>query len=108
VSLSAQQQTVVYTNSSQLAVKQANPEKEMAWRSGGLVFENTPMSKVVVELEKRFGTRFTAQSAEILDRKITYYEKTPDSLDQVIDDISNALNIQYQKTQEGIIFLHSE
>lgn len=107
VQLSANQQTTVITDSPELRVTRVGDEdKHLASSNGGLVFDNQLMSEVVVELESRFGISFRAQSADILERRITYFEKSPESLDQIVNDISHALGLNYTKSPEAIIFMH--
>lgn len=73
------------------------------WLSGGIDFVNMPIGSVLNELSRRFDIRLDA-SISILDRRITLLPSEKASLEDVLVDISAALNIGYRKIAGGYEF----
>ncbi len=106
VLLSPGQKTIVPSLEESLEVLDIeNGDKLMVWRYGGFSFDKTRMSEVLTGLSRSYDLRFVKPSPDILSRRLTYYEREPESSEQVLDAICHALSLQYKKTKNGIEFV---
>ncbi|MFK7843683.1 MAG: FecR family protein [Rhodothermales bacterium] len=75
-------------------------EAKLAWRTGGLTFENEYLTDVVAELSRRYNMRLSL-AGNLGQRKITYYQPNQESVDTVLDAISGPHALAYRKTANG-------
>lgn len=75
----------------------------LSWREGYLKYKNTEMSKVAIELERRYGVEVTFEDAKIQKQLLTALLKSR-SIRNVLDVISMSLNIEYQLKDNNVTF----
>jgi len=77
-------------------IKNENIDKYIAWHTGKLVFENTPMREVALMLERWYGIEVIVQNAEIMDYSFTTTFDN-ESLFEVIEliELSSPIRIKY-------------
>ncbi|MTI24342.1 FecR domain-containing protein [Fulvivirga kasyanovii] len=72
----------------------------LAWKTGVLVFQNTPLQEVAIVLSAHYNQSVTLENTDSLSLT-TSFEKQ--SLEEVLDVISITLDIRYEKVLEGYI-----
>ena len=69
--------------------------RSIGWTLGEIVFENTPLSDAALELERRYGVRVDVDSS--LAKRPVAAHFHGESIDQILDAISVALDARYQR-----------
>ena len=77
------------------------PERVLAWRSGNLSFYNQPLVQIFRELERTFNVKITYSEAEIGSTNLTTYYSRPDSIEQILNDISTVKGLTFTRTANG-------
>jgi len=87
---------VIAKKNNAVDIKNENIDKYIAWHTGKLVFENTPMSEVALMLERWYGVEVIVQNPEIMDYSFTTTFDN-ESLFEVIEllEISSPIRIKY-------------
>jgi len=87
---------VIAKKNNAVDIKNENIDKYIAWHTGKLVFENTPMSEVALMLERWYGIEVIVQNPEIMDYSFTTTFDN-ESLFEVIEllEISSPIRIKY-------------
>ncbi|OFX57766.1 MAG: hypothetical protein A2066_14435 [Bacteroidetes bacterium GWB2_41_8] len=87
---------VIEKESSKTTVRNENINKYIAWHSGKLVFDNSPMSEVARLLERWYGVEVRVQDTEIMNYRFTTTFEN-ESLFQVIEllGLSSPIHIKY-------------
>lgn len=87
---------VIEKESGKATIGNENINKYIAWHSGKLVFDNTPMSEVARLLERWYGIEVTVQDPEIMNYRFTTTFDN-ESLFQVIEllGLSSPIRIEY-------------
>lgn len=87
---------VIAKESNAIDIKNEKIEKYIAWHTGKLVFENTPMSEVALMLERWYGIEVIVKNPEIMDYSFTTTFDNQ-SLFEVIEllEISSPIRIKY-------------
>jgi ferric-dicitrate binding protein FerR (iron transport regulator) len=87
---------VIAKESNAVNIKNEKIDKYIAWHTGKLVFENTPMSEVALMLERWYGIEVIVQNPEIMDYSFTTTFDN-ESLFEVIEllEISSPIRIKY-------------
>jgi transmembrane sensor len=70
-----------------------NTDRLLSWLSGRLVFEKTPLSEIIGELERKFGVSITVADGE-LGRKTVTAEYDNPSIETVLTSLCTALNVK--------------
>lgn len=76
----------------------------IGWTEGRLVFENTPLPKVVVRLERWYGMDVTIQDASLDSLRLTADLKSQ-AARNVLDVIAASLGIQYRIDQNTVLLM---
>ena len=99
--------TVIYADSVRpLPPNPTTLENMLAWRQGGLGFDDEPLGNVTAELERRYNVRL-ALAPELRHRRITYLKPNVVPLDTVLSDLSNtifltnSIDLKYRQTANG-------
>ena len=98
-----EQSLIVFEDSaiSEIEDLSANKTKNMlSWRQGGYVFQAMPLGAITQDLQRRGNLLITVPDA-LIDRPITYIEPTPKTVQQVIEDLSQAYSFYYSETANG-------
>lgn len=93
---------VIEKQSSKTIVKNENINKYIAWHTGKLVFDNSPMSEVAQLLERWYGVEVMVQDSEIMNYRFTTTFEN-ESLFQVIEllGLSSPIQIKYVPATVG-------
>lgn len=87
---------VIERESGATTINNENINKYIAWHTGKLVFDNTPMNEVAQLLERWYGVEVTVQDQEIMNYRFTTTFEN-ESLFQVIEllGLSSPIRIKY-------------
>ncbi|MFY9150588.1 MAG: FecR domain-containing protein [Prolixibacteraceae bacterium] len=93
---------VITRESNKVDIKNEKIDKYIAWHTGKLVFENTPMSEVALMLERWYGIEVIIQNPEIMDYSFTTTFDN-ESLFEVIEliELSSPIRIKYIQATIG-------
>lgn len=93
---------VIEKESSKTTVRNENINKYIAWHTGKLVFDNSPMSEVARLLERWYGVEVRVQDTEIMNYRFTTTFEN-ESLFQVIEllGLSSPIHIKYVPATVG-------
>ncbi len=73
-----------------------NNRNYLAWKTGLLVYEDTPLNQVINDLNRAYGINITVEDASILDNHITStFDKDPE--ETIINIICITFNLKYVK-----------
>jgi ferric-dicitrate binding protein FerR (iron transport regulator) len=94
----------IYKNKSLCLEKSTNKDLNfLAWENHQLIFKNTPMSKVISDLERYFNIKINIVNPEILKYKYTTEFSNP-SLNAILKEIELVLFIDVKKIGNNVIF----
>lgn len=94
---------VVYSRSNQhLAKVKANPNF-MAWKTGRIQFQETPMAEVLETLERVYNQPLKVRDTSILEEQLggTFNDT---SFEYVLDVVCKTFNLEHQ-TENGVVYL---
>ncbi len=76
----------------------------MGWTEGKLVFNNTPLDQVIIQLDRWYDLNITLNNSTIADRRLTatYVDRQP--MHEVLDAISLSLNLKYTVKNRSVVF----
>ncbi len=69
--LEAGQKSIFDHNTLKVKVLKAETSNDLAWQTGGLSFENTPVSQVILDFEKFYGVEISLKNFALVDCKYT-------------------------------------
>ena len=75
-------------------------ETKLAWRTGGLTFENELLVDVMAELSRRYNLRLSL-ATNLGAERITYFQPNRVSIDTVLAEISQPHELAFRKTANG-------
>jgi ferric-dicitrate binding protein FerR (iron transport regulator) len=81
---------------------QVELDRSLAWRAGGLVFENQPIGVILNEVERRFNTRVQVRPASLRDERLSLV-LTPESAEEVLSTIAGSRGYTYQPVEGGYL-----
>jgi ferric-dicitrate binding protein FerR (iron transport regulator) len=87
-----------------LTVQKVNLDNYTGWMDGKLVFDNQPLSKVVIRLERWYGLSFNIEGTAIKERKLTAAFNLRQPLEEVLDAIAISLDLTYVKNDRSFTF----
>ncbi|WP_409029535.1 FecR family protein [Gracilimonas sediminicola] len=87
-----------------LTVQKVNLNNYTGWMDGKLVFDNQPLSKVVIRLERWYGLSFNIEDTAIKERKLTAAFNLRQPLEEVLDAIAISLDLTYVKNDRSFTF----
>ncbi len=64
-------------------ISRVNADKYLSWKDGGVYFEETPLSDVITELERRFNIELTVEDSTYLNYEVTAHY-THESVDEIL------------------------
>ncbi|MEF9985756.1 MAG: FecR family protein [Bacteroidales bacterium] len=76
-------------------IKYKDNEKEIAWKNGELLFEQTPMEEVIKMLERWHGTKFIIENKSIFNDKLTASFQT-ESIIQIMEMMKYCIAMDYK------------
>lgn len=90
-----------------VTTKPANLEAHIGWTEGRLVFEDTPLSKVAVRLERWYSMEFVIQDSSLRSLRLTA-DLESKSLRNVLDVITASLGIRYRVDRDTVFLMSRE
>jgi ferric-dicitrate binding protein FerR (iron transport regulator) len=72
----------------------------LAWRTGGLAFQNVPFGTIFADLERRFDLQIQA-STPLKNRPFVYFKQQPVSAQLVLGELTQAAGLRYRATAQG-------
>ena len=92
--LNPKESFLIRDNRIPVLIKQVDTTKQIAWKRGKLIFDETPMSEVIKMLERWHGKEFIVKDPEILNYKITANFKS-ESIVEIMEMIKFCTMIDY-------------
>ena len=87
-------------------IKRADIQKNTAWINGELIFDNTPMTDVVKQLERWYGVNIHVLNDDILNYRFTATFST-ESITRVLDLIRFSSMLEYEINGKDVLIRHS-
>jgi transmembrane sensor len=99
VTLTANQAGRIRAGDAQIVTSKVDADEFMGWRTGKLIFRDTDLKEVIVELENWYKVKIEVQNPAILNKKLT---GTFDNiaLKRALDRLSELLSVQYEQQSE--------
>lgn len=107
VELSPSQKATYLKSEDKMIVEQVETENFTSWKEGRLIYNDTPMSEVIKDLERMYNLKFDVTSNKILDYK---YKGEFDNLkiNQILELFEISSPITYSIQKNNIIRLNIE
>lgn len=83
-------------------------ERALAWRTGGLTFQNRTLSAALVELERRYNVTIRLADPALALERVTYLQPEPRPVTDVLSDISYSKNLQFRPIKDGFEVFRAE
>jgi ferric-dicitrate binding protein FerR (iron transport regulator) len=99
IKLSPDQQAIFTKNNGQIALKAIDPQTEVGWLSGSLVFEDETFAEIIKELERWFGVTITVKKKTSLQCRFST-RIDGESLAEVLNVFSVNGDMTYQFDDE--------
>jgi len=80
---------------------QLDNETALAWRRRDLVFRDARLDVVAAEIERRFAVRIHLSGNELAGRRVTTNLRQPLTVETVVRDLCEALQVRYRHTSDG-------
>jgi ferric-dicitrate binding protein FerR (iron transport regulator) len=88
-------------SSGELTASDVDLQRVGAWRSGGLVLEDAPLSAVLSELSLRFDAPVTLAEGVSTRARLNLYYADLTSLESVVSDLATQQGLRYRATRSG-------
>ncbi len=102
VQVPAGHRSVKHKNSPALEPVPIDIKKFLSWRTGEFVFEQTPLSDVIVNLERAYNVRIDLQDRNLDDIRVTG-EFGQEPLMQILNEICWSANLRYRQEEDVYI-----
>ncbi|WP_420601077.1 FecR family protein [Flagellimonas sp.] len=100
--LTPSQQAVYHKDNRKINIETVKSEDVISWKHDKLIFDETPLSEVILDLERKFEVKFKVDSAELLNYKFTGTFNTI-ALEDVLRLLSISSPIEYTLLDNTII-----
>ena len=107
VVLSPSEQATYHKESKKINVETVRSQDVISWKQDKLIFDETPLSQVILDLERKFKVKFKVDSPELLDYKYTGTFSTI-ALEDVLKLLSISSPIEYKSENNTIILTKKE
>lgn len=84
------------------------PEEVMSWKADDILFDDEPVSEVVVELQKRFAVSIQLQNPALGNCRVTASFLHHETAEEIIKVISGINHMQYRVDEDSTIALDGE
>ncbi|MEO9512692.1 MAG: FecR domain-containing protein [Flavobacteriaceae bacterium] len=100
--LEPSQKAIFNRDNEKIEIEKVNTESTLAWKSGKLIFNRTPLEQVVIDLERKYNTEIEIVSPELLNYE---YTGTFDNLtlDEALKLLRISSQIQYETINQKIM-----
>ncbi|MEG0518877.1 MAG: DUF4974 domain-containing protein [Bacteroidales bacterium] len=92
--LADEESYTIKANASVGIVAKSDTTKQIAWKNGCLIFDSTPLSEVIKQLERWHGTKFKVEDASILNFRYTA-EFNSESIVQIMEMLKFISRLDY-------------
>ena len=107
-----QENQVVLIPEEQVVYQQGNLEKRrvnisevLSWKTGVLLFKQSPLSEAIVMLERKYDVDIEIKNQHLINCTVTGEFKSTTSLEQVLENFRYVLDIQYEYKTAGQIVI---
>ena len=76
-------------------------DRVLAWRSGGLAFNNQPLGVILAEVERRFDVEIVARPRSIAQDSLVLFLAHPPNAEAVLEAICRFRGYRYRSTDDG-------
>ena len=76
-------------------------DRVLAWRSGGLAFNNEPLGVIFSEIERRFDVEIVARPRSIGQDSLMLFLAHPPNAEAVLEAICRFREYRYRSTDDG-------
>ncbi len=76
-------------------------DRMLAWRSGGLAFNNQPLGVILAEVERRFDVEIVARPRSIAQDSLVLFLAHPPNAEAVLEAICRFRGYRYRSTDDG-------
>lgn len=90
------------------APESVDTEKHLAWRRGGILFEDRPVGVVLNEVERRFDTHIHVVPESLRMERITLVFDQLDHPEEVLAAVAAARGLVYETSESGYVLRSSE
>ena len=78
----------------------------LAWRDGAIVFEGTPLTRAIVELNRYAETRFIITDIGVGEMRVGGRFRTGD-IEEFVRGLETALPVSARRTPEGLVYIEA-
>jgi ferric-dicitrate binding protein FerR (iron transport regulator) len=76
----------------------------LKWRQGVIHLDDLPLTRISERLERWYPVKIILESEKLWDKKLTAEFSSGQPLEEILDAISLAINVEYKWDQETVIF----
>ncbi len=102
IRLSAGQRSVYRADQQELEIEETASENFLFWKTGTLIYEDTPLQKVFVELELYFKRKIVMEDPEILKNR-WYSTHQGQTLYEIIDELCLYFDLEWIERNDTIL-----
>ncbi len=95
-------QVIVKRYERKITLKKVDPSNFTAWKEAALVFDNTPLSEIILKLENRFKVEIDVAD-EIARRERLTMKVTSETIDEILEMIELSSRLHYTKNENHIL-----
>lgn len=74
----------------------------LAWKQGDLVYRDELLGVILEDVERKFAIDIDLQAKDVLEEQFTFIKRQPQSVNEVINSLCEALGLRYSQTARGI------
>lgn len=104
--LADEESYTIKNNASVGVVAKSDTTKQIAWKNGCLIFDSTPLSEVIKQLERWHGTNFKVEDTSILNFRYTA-EFNSESIVQIMEMLKFISRLDYS-IKENVVHLRKK
>lgn len=83
------------------AIEAGGVSDALAWRTGDLVYKDSPLGVILADVERRFGVGVVPSPPTLAQRRVSVALRAPASAEAVVRDLAAALGLRYRARADG-------
>jgi transmembrane sensor len=95
-------QITVAKNEEKIILQKVDPSDFSAWKEDTLVFDNTPLSEIILKLENRYNVKIIIDKA-IAERERLTMTISQETIDEILEMIQLSSRLNYRKEKNQIL-----
>jgi ferric-dicitrate binding protein FerR (iron transport regulator) len=95
-------QITVAKKEQKITFQKVNPANFSAWKEDTLVFDNTPLSQIILKLENRYKVKIVIDQA-LAERERLTMTISQESIDEILEMIQLSSRLNYRKEKNHIV-----